>query len=451
MKKFLSEKIIHLSNICPSPLYVVGGAVRDFLIDGSFSKDIDLTSALSVEEISALSTSVGLQIIATYPRTNTAVLFDGERKYEYTAFRKDIYADGGSHKPLYTEYTLDIKEDALRRDFKCNAIYFDIKNDKIEDVLGGREDISNKIISAVKSPNEVFSHDGLRLMRLARFCGELGFSIEENTLLGAKNNAEKIKDISAERIYDELTKMLVADEKHRFSPKNAHYVCIKALEEIGVLKIIMPELCLGKGMEQRKDYHKFDVLEHSLKTLLYADKSVRLSALLHDVGKPFCQRRDNNFYLHPVEGQKIAKNILERLKVPTKEIEKTCFLIKEHMVDIDLSMRKSKVRKFIVKNYQYLELLFHLKQADFMGSKEQGGEASTIEKWRKILDEMKADNTPFSIKELKISAKELMEIGFLGKEIGKEIEALFNLCIDNPEKNQKEELIKQAKRHYSAK
>lgn len=449
MKKLLNEKIINLAEIMPMPLYVVGGACRDFLIDKRISKDIDLCSPLDLESVIAHAKSQGIQIIGTYSRTNTAVLFDGQSKYEFTCFRKDIYGEGGKHSPLYTEYTKDIKEDALRRDFKCNAVYYDIKNSQFCDVLGGVEDINNRVISTVKKPGEVFAHDGLRLMRLARFSGELGFSIDKETLNGARENADKIKDISKERIFDELKKMLVADKKHSFSDKQGHYNCLKVLDEIGILQIILPQLCLGKGLEQRKDFHNYDVFYHSLKSVLYAPQRVRLVALLHDIGKPLCYFRDGNFYRHSLEGEKIVKEVLCGLKASKKEIDEVAFLTKHHMIDMDLKMSEKKVRKFILNNFRYIPMLFELKQADFSACKDQTEVCPTVKKWKNILEQMKEEKIPFSQNELDIGSKELMELGYKGKQLGKIREHLFYLVATGEEKNSNARLKEIARKKIS--
>ena len=442
MKNILSQKIICLAEKLSSPLYVVGGACRDFLLGEKSILDVDLSSPCLVDEITSVAKGVGIEVVACYPRTNTVVLFDGQRKYEFTSFRKDVYGEGGAHKPLYTQYTSDIMEDALRRDFKCNALYFDVKKSEFVDVLGSINDINNKIISAVKAPSEVFSHDGLRLMRLARFCGELGFSPDEQTILGAKQNCDKIIDISKERIFVELQRILLADKKHSFSPQKGHYLGLKVLDEIGVLKIILPELSAGKGLKQRQDFHCYDVLEHSFRAVLYAREDVRLSALLHDVGKPYAFNKDGNFYQHSSYGETLVVQILNRLKAPKKMVEEVKFLTNSHMLDLDLSMGEIKIRRFIVNNYKYIDKLLALKQADFSASKDDLATCKTVEKWRGIINKMLADGTPFTIKDLKISSKELIGVGVKGRQIGELQKKMLEECVMNPSLNNREKLLK---------
>ena len=145
MSIYLPENLKKLATLCPKPLYAVGGYVRNFLIDGTVSADLDIAAPLSTEEIETAARACGFKIVAEYKRTGTAVLFDGARKYEYTRFRTDFYGSGGVHTPTATAFTEDIALDAVRRDFKCNAVYYEIKNGEIVDPLNGVSDIQSKI------------------------------------------------------------------------------------------------------------------------------------------------------------------------------------------------------------------------------------------------------------------------------------------------------------------
>ena len=445
MELHLNQNLIKFAKTLCSPLYVVGGAVRNALLDGKID-DVDLAASILAEDFSKSLIKFGFHVNAVYPRTGTVNFSDGERNYEYTAFRRERY-EGGSHVPISTEFTCNIMEDALRRDFKCNAVYFDLGDGKIVDPLGGVQDIENRVLDTVKEAEKVFCSDGLRLMRLARFAGELNFAPTSSVLSAMEKYADNILDISAERIYSELSKILHADKKYDFSNPQGHYVGLKILDQTKVLDRILPELTEGRGMAQRSDFHKYDVLEHSLRCALYADDKVRLAALLHDVGKPFCLKRDGKYYLHFSEGVKIADKILKRLKVDKKTSAKVKKLIYLHMVDLDCSMKESKVRSFIVDNMDLLDELIAVKQTDFRASLETHEVCPTIAKWKIIYNKMKADGTPFSLNEMKISAKDLIELGFIGEMIGKELKKLFNLVVKYPKNNDRERLIKLARAH----
>jgi tRNA nucleotidyltransferase (CCA-adding enzyme) len=337
-------------------------------------------------------------------------------------------------------------QDALRRDFKCNAVYYDITNAKFVDPLGGITDIKNKVLDTVKQAEQVFESDGLRLMRLARFSGELNLKPTEEVFFGAKKYAENIKDISVERIFDELKKILVADKKYSFSSRTGHYDGLKILDKTGVLDHIIPELTLGRNMAQRKDFHNYDVLEHSLRAVLYAPENVRLSALLHDVGKPYCMMRDGQFYNHNVEGARIAEEVLKRLKAPNERVREVVFNAKYHMLDLDLKMKESKVKRFIAQNYCRIFDLLALKQADYSACKDDLNISNGVVKWQKIIEKIKEQKVPTDLSMVEIDGKDLVEIGYKGKEIKETLKKLFLFAVDNPKENQREKLYEIAKK-----
>ena len=434
MRNIFDKKLINLALNLPSPLYAVGGMVRDFLIDGSVSKDVDLAAAIPAEKFIEVLNLTGFKVSAEYKRTGTVMFTDGVNRYEYTCFRREKYL-GGEHTPSITEFTEDIKEDAVRRDFKCNAVYYDITNAKYVDPLGGIEDIKNKVLDTVCAADKVFSNDGLRLMRLARFVGELNFKPTAGVLAAAKKHADNINEISPERIYAELNMLLQSDTRHAFSDPIGHYTGLKILDDTRVLDRIFPELVEGRGMAQRADFHKYDVLEHSLRCVLYSNRKVRLASLLHDIGKPYCFKRDGYYYHHFEEGEKIAERALRRLKADNLTLNTVKFLVKEHMIDLDCSMKESKVRRYIVKNHDLLDELLMVKQADFRASLEDDIKAPTLIKWGRIYQQMRCDGTPFSLKELNISAAHLIDIGYKANGIGKELKKLFDDAVVHPEKN----------------
>ncbi|MBP5466694.1 MAG: CCA tRNA nucleotidyltransferase [Clostridia bacterium] len=448
MRICLPENLKSLADLCPKPLYAVGGYVRNFLIDGTVSDDLDIAASLSTEEIEKAAKLCGFKVVAEYKRTGTAVISDGKRKYEYTRFRTDFYGLGGGHKPAATMFTEDVALDARRRDFKCNAVYYDIKNDKIVDPLNGVCDIRDKILDTVIEPEKVFKSDGLRLLRLARFAAELNFTPTEKVLSGAKTYADNIRDIAPERIYEEIKKILVSDGKYKFSDKKGHYTGFVIMEKTGVLDVLFPELTAGRGMSQRVDFHRYDVLEHSLRTLMYADKSVRLAALFHDVGKPYRQLNCGTYKGHAEEGERIAREIMQRLKTDKRTAEKIAFLIRWHMFDINCGESERAVRRFIAENSGAIDALLKLKQADYSAGKDDFSVCPTVKRWTEILGAMKSDGTPFSVKDLKITAADLKKIGFKDKSIGEELKRLFLFAVDNPRFNEFTALEAQAKKDF---
>ena len=439
MKNVLSQNLIALAKSCPYPLYMVGGRVRDFLAGLTPEKpDNDICAPASAEDFVARAKAAGFKINAVYKNTGTVKLACGGEEYEFTSFRSDEYVRG-VHTPVKTYFTNDIALDARRRDFKCNAVYYDIRAGQFCDPLGGIADIKAKRLTTVADADKVFGEDGLRLMRLARIAAQTGFKPTEECLQGAKNNLGLIEDIAVERIYSELNQILHADLKYGI--EGPQYAGLNIMRESGVLWAILPELAAGDKMEQRADFHNHDVLEHSFRAVKYADKSIRLAALLHDVGKPYCMLRYGNAHAHDTYGDIIAADICARLRVPKKLSERVCKLISLHMYDLDCKAKESKVRKFIIKNYEYFDELMLLKQADFSACKDELSPAPTVVKMQGILQKMKDEGVPLTIKELKVKGDDLIKAGVKKELVGKTLEGIILECAVNRVKNEKSALI----------
>lgn len=438
MKINVPEKLHNLACACPFPLYIVGGYVRDSLSGLKCENiDIDICAPVSADEFLAIASICGAEIDAVYRNTGTVKLGFGDEKYEFTCFRSDEYVRG-VHTPVKTFFTEDMTLDARRRDFKCNAVYYDIAKGELCDPLGGIEDIENRRMTTVADADKVFGEDGLRLMRLARQAAQLQFTPSEECLAGAKNNCKLISDISVERIYAELDAILHADEKYGF--EGAQYRGLKILDEIGVLDVILPELTLGRGMEQNKTFHSHDVLEHSLKSVLYADSSIRLAALLHDVGKPRAFIDNGNFYHHESIGAEIAENICLRLKISKRLTAEVVRLTKLHMYDLKCDAHEGKIRKLIVENRDIFDKLLLIKQADFSACRDDLTEAPCVTKWRKIYGKMREEGAPTGLKELEIRGDELIELGVPEKFVGRVLNELLIDCALNARLNNKKTL-----------
>lgn len=446
MLRNLPEKLIQFAKSLPYPLYVVGGKVRDFLAGLQAEKpDIDVCAPALADDFIARAKQAGFTVDAEYKNTGTVKLTYGEDNFEFTCFRSDKYIRG-EHTPAQTFFTTDINADARRRDFKCNAVYYDIAAGKLVDPLGGVEDIDNKRISTVVPADKVFGEDGLRLMRLARIAGQTGFIPTAECIAGARANAHLIKEISAERIFAELTQILNADKKYGMN--SGQYLGLKILQNIGVLQIILPELCDGAGMVQNKQFHKYDVLEHSLRCAAYADESVRLAALLHDVGKPYCMKTNQNFIGHDEEGARIAADICGRLKVSRKLTEQTVKLVGLHMYDFRCDAKENRVRKFIVENYGLLDKILLIKQADYSACMDDFSKAPSVVKIQGIYEKMHGEGVPFTLKQLAVKGNELIDIGVPAGEVGSTLKLLLSDCAVKVVENDREKLLTRTKKVY---
>lgn len=447
MHEIIPQQLKNLANFCPKPLYAVGGSVRDFLCGKRAARfDWDICAPIPAQAFAEIATQQGFTVQAVYKNTGTVKLADDRgNDYEYTCFRSDKYVRG-THVPVEIHFTDDISLDARRRDFTANAIYYDIQANEYVDPLGGIADAQNRCLRTVDSAKKVFGEDGLRLMRLARQAAQLGFYPNEECLQGAKANAALIQDISPERIFTELLATLYADEK--YGNTDGPYLGLTLLQKTGVLHYILPELALGENMAQRADFHKYDVLEHSIRAVRYADKRIRLAALLHDVGKPFCKLRDGNSYAHADEGARIAAEILTRLKAPKKTVERVCELILWHMYDFDCKTKEPKLRRFFVEHYEILEDLLLIKQADYSACADDLQEAPTCRKWRSVFDAMRKENAPFTLKALAVNGNDLLTLGIPAPKLARVLHELLLHAAVNPRDNEKARLLRLASALY---
>lgn len=438
------KELKELAEFFPKKLYAVGGYVRDVL-SGFSSHDIDIAADVSPEEVFSILEKTPFSVKETSKKLMTLKIIGSPTSYyEYTAFRTDSYEDG--HTPTAVKRTSDIKIDALRRDFTMNAIYLDIETGEFIDPLNGIEDIKDKKVRMTRE--STFEEDGLRLMRLCRQAAELGFSIEEKTLISAQNNAFRIDEISPERIREELDRILVADI--RYGVKDAQCRGLRLLDEIGVLERILPEITKGKGMEQRKDFHKFDVFNHILETVKLAPPEIRLAALLHDVGKPYCMEKFGKYSRHAVEGEWIAKNILNRLRYSNAVTKETLFLVRNHMFDLRLECNEKEIILFLQQNFENLDKLYLLKVADFRASGVQQGDCPAVVRHAKILENMKKNGAPFSISELKVNGEDLERMGVEPVKRGKLLKNLLSECALRSDLKTRERQLQYVKEYINA-
>lgn len=438
LAQFVPEELKQIAKLFPekAPLYIVGGFVRDAIEFNKASQDIDVASGLTPPELAYVLKDSQFKLKAASPRLGTMII-KGQNAYEYTAFRTDSYPKGvGDHSPQEVTFTRSLDKDARRRDFKCNAIYYDIVNDKIIDPLGGIQDIQNKVLSTTIEPEIVLSQDGLRIMRLARMVSTLGYAVDEATLNAAKEKVDTLKDISIERISAELLKILLSKYV---------YDGLSLLREIGAIKYIIPELDACDKFPQNEKFHKYDVLEHTFKCVEYAPRKLRIAALLHDVAKPVCQEKDGNVYKHDIVGAQMAKKILTRMKFPNQIIDHTVELVGAHMFNLGQTAKKATIRRFIVKHADNIQDIIALQRADALATgmvkEEEINQSLSTE-----LQEMKDKNIPMHLTDLKITGQNLYDMGFRGKMLGSVLDEIFDNCVIGCIVNEKEALEKYSQR-----
>ena len=445
MKIQIPDSLIRINEMSKYPIYVVGGYVRNSFAHFEQQKtDIDVAGPAIAD---ALGLSKRFTTKVVNHKLGTAIIKYNDDEYEYTPFRLEKYASDGSHSPIEVKFTQDIKADAMRRDFTCNAIYYDITHDEIIDPLHGLEDIERKILRA-HNPERIFASDGLRILRMVRIAAETGFKIDGATALAAKKNAELLRDISAERRRIELEKILVADTKYGVA--NAHYRGLKLLNQLGLFKYLIPQLEDGAGLAQNPKYHKYDVLEHTFRTVQACPPEVRLAALLHDVGKPYCANRYGNMHGHETVSAHIVKYTLGEygLKFSNSVIEETEWLCANHMYDRDGKTKIGKLKIFVAKNFDRIDKLVALIKADRiatgMPSENDGGERLLA-----IKQELIDTNAPLKVTDLAIDGGTMILEGIQPTNIGKLLNELWTNCVVNPSLNNTEWLLEQIRKNNS--
>ena len=398
--KLLQEKV-------SSPIYLVGGAVRNQLL-GLPVSDYDICGDLSPEKLA--EELFGLFTVRDVnPRVGTVKLVGKGNSFEYTRFRHDSYPlSSGAHAPLEVTFVSTPEEDAFRRDFTVNALYKRVGDGEILDPTGGLADLRKRVLRTTRDPEAVFSEDGLRLLRLVRLAAELGFDIEQNTFAAAKKYASLLADISVERKREELERILVSDVKYGVS--GAVFRALELLRELGLYPYFLPELEEGIGLAQPSKYHKYDVYYHILHTVAAAPPHLRLAALLHDVGKPLCFRQSGNFYMHSLESAIMTERIMRRLRYSNEKINRTVEIVRWHMFDFNGEASINKKRRFVQREWDLLEDICALKHADSVGT---GYFTQNVfaEKLLALKEQMKQEGVPVKIADLPLKGNELEALG----------------------------------------
>lgn len=412
--------------------YAVGGCVRDALL-GRTPNDWDITTSAKPEQVKVLFH----RTVDTGIAHGTVTVLLEKDGFEVTTYRVDGEYEDGRH-PKEVTFTASLEEDLKRRDFTINAMAYNPKKGLV-DLFEGQKDLEDKVIRCVGDPLERFTEDALRIMRAVRFSAQLGFSLEENTRKALSVLAPNLKHVSAERIQVELVKLLV-------SP---HPDYLRTAYEAGITKEFLPEFDRCMETPQNTPHHCYSVGEHILHSLLYVqeDKVLRLTMLLHDIGKPVVRTTDKNgrdhFKMHAPEGEKMAKGILRRLKFDNDTIGKVCRLIRWHdlrptpeMADVRKAMNV--IGEDIFPMWMEVQYADNQAKSDYRRLEKEARQAGVRKSWEVITREEQC----VSLKKLAVTGSDLIAAGMKpGKEIGNTLNALLELVLENPEKNMKQTLL----------
>lgn len=460
-KQHLENKIFKIISQAAQELnlesYVIGGFVRDILLNRNHKKDIDIVAVgsgieLAIKVSELLSNHPKVQVFKNY---GTAMLRYKEMDIEFVGARKESYTND-SRNPIVEIGTL--KDDQERRDFTINAMAFSLNSDNFGDLVdpfNGVSDLENKILKTPLHPDITYSDDPLRMMRAIRFASQLHFQIESESLNAITKNANRISIISGERIVDELNKILASDKPS---------IGFLHLYQTGLLDIILPELTALNNVEEVEGhthknnfYHTLEVVDNICPNT--DDVWLRWSALLHDIGKAPTKKFNNKqgwtFHGHEFLGGKMAKKIFERLHMPLNQkmkfVQKMVMMSSRPIVIAEEIVTDSAVRRLLFDAGEDIENLMILCEADITtkNSKKFQKYHNNFKIVRQKIVEVE-EKDRVRVFQPPISGEEIMELFGLkpGREIGvlKEAvkEAILEGEIPNEYEAAKEFVLKRA-------
>lgn len=413
--------------------FLVGGCVRDML-RGTLPHDWDICTSALPEQVEGVF--AGMHIIETGLKHGTVTVMENKVPFEITTYRTDGPYTDGRH-PDGVRFVTSLREDLARRDFTMNAVAMDL-NGRLCDPFDGASDIEQRQIRCVGDPDRRFQEDGLRVMRALRFASTLGFSIEKETAQAIHRNRGRLSSIAAERINTELCKLLCA-------PGAAAVL----REYPDVLWEFWPELKTLYGMEQRNPWHCWDGWEHTLHAVDAAPPEVilRLTMLLHDIGKPETKTTDeagiDHFYGHSAVSAQLAAKMLRRLKFDNDTRSHVLLLIKHH--DTPLEPREKAIRRLLNKlGPEDFYRLIQVHRADQMGQayEKVKDRLGLLEQVRQVADEIIAQQQCFSLRDLAVTGKDVMAAGIpAGPQVGRVLQALLDRVINGELPNDREVLL----------
>ena len=410
--------------------WCVGGCVRDALL-GRTPEDWDVTTAARPEETMAL---FGDRAVPTGLRHGTVTVKTATGGVEVTTLRRDgIYRD--HRRPESVTFTDSLEKDLRRRDFTVNAMAADLAGN-LRDPLGGRADLAAGVLRCVGNPDRRFGEDALRILRGLRFASQLGFALHPDTAAAVHRNRTLLGDIAPERIWTELKKLVTGDR------------AAEVLRDYpDVVGVFWPELLPMVGLDQRNRHHCYDVWEHTLHALAAVKPEVelRLTMLLHDIGKPNCYTMDEkgqgHFYGHPAESARLVETMLRRLRADTATTETVVRLVAWHDRNIPRT-RPGVARALAELGEGDLRRLLDVKRADNLAQapacRAMQGE---IDKAERILNQLLEENACVSLRQLAVNGRDLLALGLSGPAVGAALQKLLDAVLEETLPNERAALL----------
>lgn len=402
---------------------LAGGCVRDRLRRVA-PKDFDIATSATPDEVQKIFPKT----IPVGAHFGVVLVVESGTPFEVATFRAESgYQDG--RRPTQVSFT-GVEEDAKRRDFTVNGLYFDIRSQKVLDFVGGAADLGKKVIRTIGDARERFEEDHLRILRAARFATQLGFTIDPGVEKAMRELAPLITKVSAERVREELSKILTSAR-----PAEG----LRLLDRMGLLSLILPEVETMKGVEQPPEYHpEGDVFIHTM--LLMEGMSeppieLALGGLFHDIAKPATFERATDrirFHGHDKQGADMARAILKRLTYPNHVIDLVCALVADHLKFKDaFQMRESTLRRFLSQDRFDLHLELH--RLDCMASHKK---LEAYEFCQKKLAQFAAEPRP---PERLLSGSDLVALGYpTGPSMGEMLRVLGDAILEGEVKTKDE-------------
>lgn len=424
-----AKKIIETLTKNGHEAYIVGGCVRDAML-GKVPNDWDITTSAEPGQVKALFR----RTIDTGIQHGTVTVMMEQAGYEVTTYRIDgKYED--HRRPTEVAFTKSLAEDLLRRDFTINAMaYNDVEG--LVDLYGGAEDLKQGIIRCVGIPEHRFDEDALRILRAVRFAAQLDFQIENTTRQAIITKREFLKDISAERIQVELTKLLMS----------AHPEKLIDAYRFGITKVVLPEFDAMMGMAQHNPHHCYTVGEHAVKAVQNIDceMALRWAALLHDIGKLETRTTDekgtDHFYGHAKAGIPLAKAVLQRMKLDNNTIHRVLRIVEWHDYGMGGYIKKATLRKAIYNmgGVACFPDILKMRYADTLAQSgfQREEKLHRIEQMKRMYQEILESEDCMTVKQLKLNGNDLKRLGVApGKKMGVILGRLLEDVLDHPEHN----------------
>lgn len=433
------NKIIGTLAAAGHEAYAVGGCVRDAIL-GREPADWDITTSASPPEVKEL-----------FPRTidtgilhGTVTVMFGREGFEVTTYRVDGKYEDCRH-PKEVRFTKSLLEDLKRRDFTINAMAYNESKGLIDE-FDGIGDLKRGIIRCVGDARERFAEDALRMLRAVRFAAQLDFALEENTQAAIRMLCGNLKMVSAERIQAELIKLLVSPHPER----------IRDVWENGLSRVFLPEFDACMACAQNNPHHIYSVGEHTIQALRETepDRILRLSVLLHDIGKPAVKTVDekgiDHFYGHQKKGEEMAGAVLRRLKFDNETIRQVKRLVCFH--DYRPALTPAGVRRAANRiGTDLFPLYLKVQRADIMAQNPdtRREKLAALDETERLYREILKEQDCFTLKQLAVTGRDLMQTGIpAGPQLGEILKELLSEVIEEPKRNRKEWLLEEAVKIY---